>query len=77
MPNTKQGLEGGGGGLGPDPAFPLLFYDNSASRHCYIVFEKPVLFFQRKKKVSAKTNYKFNGAENKSRFAHILGILSC
>ena len=63
--DQEQGLEGGC----PDPAFPLLFYENPASRHLYITFLNPPLFF-------SKTHYKCNGAEKQSRFAQILAFLS-
>ena len=66
---SYQALDGGSWSRIPAP---ILW----ESRHFYIAFSNPV-FSKKKTIVSAKTNYKFNGDENKSRFAHILGILSC
>jgi len=50
-----QGLEGGG----PDPAFPLLFHENPASRTFSIVIQKFVFSFPKihlERLISAKAN---------------------
>ena len=44
-----QGLErGGGGGEGPDPAFPLLFHENPESRTFFTAIPKTFFFFPKK-----------------------------
>ena len=47
-------LRGGGGG-NPDPALPLLFHENPASRTFFMTFPNPVFLFEKKKYI--KSNF--------------------
>ena len=61
MLNLEEGLEGGMGG--PNPAIPLLFHENPASRIFFITISNPIFLSQKKKKLESLISKKANNCK--------------